>query len=245
MPAGPVVDVCSNCGAPLELDAAAKCIWCRAPVRFAPSEDDEEDDPEVMGWLEAYRRSLRPQYKLVPPEVCPSCGADIPTHRDGACFSCGGHSLPRKKRVPHLIAVILSAFPLLEGEPAIERYVLRAPREHSAILALTAAMVDVGVRFRAAYPDEDIRDSGVRLASADDIWMLDLTLDVMYMLEGELPGDDERRHQSSETLSRCLGNIHGVTRDRHWKRALRQAGTGPAQFQQLRAHVPPRAPSRR
>jgi hypothetical protein len=224
---------------------------------FVPFEDDEVDDFEdgevddsqlTDAELPEAGRKF-PRYKLLPPDVCPSCGEEgsyFPSN--GACYSCGVHSVPRTKRVPHLIAMILVGLPLLENKLAIEQYITRAPQEYSAILALTASVIDVGVRFRGAHPSEDIRDSGsgLRYLSANDIWMLDLTLDVMYMLAGMLGREGARwEFHDPEVISSNLGSIDAATHHRDWKRALRQAGAGPAQFQQLRAHVPPRTPSRR
>lgn len=34
MNAVPVVEVCANCGAPLDLDEAGACRWCRARIRM-------------------------------------------------------------------------------------------------------------------------------------------------------------------------------------------------------------------
>jgi len=133
----------------------------------------------------------------------------------------------------------------MELEPAIEQFLTRAPQEHSAILALTTAIADVGVRIRDTHPNEDVRKSGLQYLSADDIWMLDLTLDVMYMLAGQLPGKSSPWDDDHDRVPRRLADLDEQTHDRRWKRTLRQAGAGPAQFQQLRAQVSPRAPSRR
>jgi hypothetical protein len=96
------------------------------------------------------------------------------------------------------------------------------------------------VRIRDTHPNEDVRQSGLQHLSADDIWMLDLTLDVMFMLAGQLPGESSPWDDDHDRIPRRLGNLDEATHDRHWKRALRQAGGGPAQFRQLRAHIPPR-----
>jgi hypothetical protein len=214
------------------------------------------------------------RFRLVPPVPCPSCGAEMDSLHGGMCYSCGRRTRAMAKRVPHLIGMILVTFPLLDNEPAIEQYLTRAPQEHAAILALTAAVTDVGVRFRSTYPDEDLRAgawclSGMGYLSPNDIWMLDLTLDVLYMLALELARTGAQRRDlddpddalisslrhifgalhdrrwgddyADDALIRFLGRIAGAMHDRRWKRALRQAGAGPAQFRQLRAHVPPRA----
>jgi hypothetical protein len=135
--------------------------------------------------------------------------------------------------------------PVLEIQPAIEQFVTGAPQEHSAINALTTAVADAGVRIRDAHPNQDVRRSGLRHLSADDIWVLDLTLDVMFMLAGQLPGKSSPWDDDYDWIPRRLEKIDKATHDRHWKRALRQAGVGPAQFRQLRAHIPPRTSSRR
>ncbi|HET7013869.1 MAG TPA: hypothetical protein VFI65_08165 [Streptosporangiaceae bacterium] len=134
---------------------------------------------------------------------------------------------------------------MLELEPAIEQFLTRAPQEHSAIFTLTMAIADAGVRIRDTHPNEDVRKSGLQYLSADDIWMLDLTLDVMYLLAGQLPGKSSPWDDDHDRIPRRLGYLDDETHNRHWKRALRQAGAGSAQFQQLRAHVVPRTRSRR
>jgi len=134
---------------------------------------------------------------------------------------------------------------VLELEPAIEQFLTRAPQEHSAILALTSAIADTGVRIRDTHPNEDVRPSGLQYLSANDIWMLDLTLDVMFLLAGQLPGKSSPWDDDHDQIPRRLVSLDEATHDRHWKRALRQAGPGPAQFQLLRAHTRPRAPFRR
>ena len=181
------------------------------------------------------------QFRLLPPELCPSCGSVMKSYHDGRCYKCTTQSLARTTGVPDLVAKILVNLPLLELEPAIEQCLTRAPQEHSAILALTTAIADAGVRIRDTHPNEDIRQSGLQYLSADDIWMLDLTLDVMYMLAGQLPGKSSPWDDDHDRIPRGLGYLDQATHDRRWKRALRQAGAGPAQFQQLRAQVASRS----
>jgi hypothetical protein len=134
---------------------------------------------------------------------------------------------------------------VLEIQPAIEQFLAGAPQEHSAILALTTAVADAGVRIRDTHPNEDVRQSGLRHLSADDVWMLDLTLDVMFMLAGRLPGKGAPWDDDHDWIPQRLVTLDKATHDRRWRRGLRQAGDGPAQFRPLRGHIPPRAPSRR
>ncbi len=204
----------------------------RAPARTQMNRGRKEDPRRL-------------KFRLVPAELCPSCGSALESYQEGRCPKCGTHSLARTKGVPRLIMRILVNLPVLAQEPAIEQFLTRAPQEHSAILALTAAIADVGVRIREAHPNEDVRQSGLQYLSADDIWMIDLTLDVMFMLAGQLPGKSSPWDDDHDRIPRRLADLDEGTHDRHWKRALRQAGAGPAQFRQLRAHVPPRVPSRR
>src|SRR5215469_5790198 len=98
MSAGPIVNLCPNCGAPLELDEAAKCRWCHAPVQFAPSEADVGDDSQLMNTgLEELRQYRKSHFRLVPPEVCPSCGEVMEAFLDGRCDFCCSQSLARAK----------------------------------------------------------------------------------------------------------------------------------------------------
>jgi hypothetical protein len=203
---------------------AAPVTGGRAPARLRPNRWGKEEP----------RHS---RFRLVPPELCPSCGEEMAFHHDGRCHSCGNQSLARAKRVPRVIQWILVTLPMLEDGPGIQEYVTRAPQGHDAILALTAAIADAGVRIRDTHPKEDVRDSGVRHLSTDDIWMLDLTLDIMCMLAKA----GTRGHKFDSSLEWRVEQADKETHDRRWQRALRQAGAGPAQFRQLRAHVPPRA----
>ncbi len=185
------------------------------------------------------------QFRLVPPEVCPACGSVLESYHDGRCFKCNIHSLSRIAGVPDLIKKILVNLPVLELESAIEQFLARAPQLHSTILALTTAVAGIGVRIRDAHSNEDVRQSGLRHLSADDIWLLNLTLDVMYMLAGQLPGKNAPWDDDHDLIPGRLRSLNAATRNRRWKLALRQAGAGPAQFQRLRAQVAPRTPSRR
>ena len=184
----------------------------------------------------------RHQFRLLPPELCPSCG-NVNKFGDGICYRCDTRSISRITGVPDLIAGILVNLPLLEIQPVIEQFLAGAPQEHSAILELTTAVADAGVRIRDTHPNEDVRQSGLRHLSADDIWVLDLTLDVMFMLAGRLPGKSSPWDDDHDWIPRRLTDFDKATHDRHWKRALRQAGAGPAQFRQLRAHILPRTVS--
>jgi hypothetical protein len=195
--------------------------------------------------LEELRQYRNSHFRLVPPEVCPSCGEVMEAFLDGRCDFCRSQSLARAKGVPSLIERFLLDLSSLEDKPSIEQYVTRAPQEHSAILALAAAIADAGMRIRDTHPNEDVRDSGLRHLSADDIWMLDLTLDIMYMLVGELAGKSSPWDDDLDRTTRLLTGLEDATHDRQWKRALRQARAGPAQFQHLREIIPPRRPSRR
>jgi hypothetical protein len=217
---------CSGCGEILDPDFAGLCLSCGTQA------GGNTDQGQVLA-------AAGTQYRLLPPEICPFCGEEMESFADGTCFSCGNDSPARTEQVPRIIELILVTLPLLEDEPGIQQYAASAPQQYGAILALTSAIADAGLRIRDTYANQDVRHSGLRYLSADDIWMLDLTLDVMYMLAGA----GVRMHDLDQ-ITRMLREIDEATHDHHWKRALRQAGAGPAQFQQLRAQVPPREPGR-
>jgi hypothetical protein len=59
----PVVEFCTNCGAPLDLDEASACRWCHARVRLAP--------PTALASL------FSDQVSLIPDEV-DGCSSSVP-----------------------------------------------------------------------------------------------------------------------------------------------------------------------
>lgn len=109
------------------------------------------------------------------------------------------------------------------------------PEDYRATLALSGAVAAAGVRVRDTYRNEDVRHSGLRYLTPDQIWMLDLTLDVMTMLAST----GTKLHDRGQ-IAQMLQKLSKEAGDHHWKHAVRKVSTGPAQFREPRAHIPPR-----
>jgi hypothetical protein len=136
-----------------------------------------------------------------------------------------------------IIYLTLSALATMGGESSVEQYISAQPAAHQAILALSRAVARAGIRMAESDPKAVI-DDHLRLFSAEEIWMVDLAIDVVAMLGtgGSLHGD---------TRVRVLDKLKELDRhvDSHqWRKLVHKAGAGPAEFQQLRTHIPPHKP---
>jgi hypothetical protein len=72
--------------------------------------------------------------------------------------------------------------------------------------------------------------------TAEEIWTFELAIDVIAML-GALDGlPGQARARAAEDVR----TLNETARGHHWNKELKQAGTGPEEFRQLRAEVPAR-----
>ncbi len=138
---------------------------------------------------------------------------------------------------PPVIYLTLSALTAMGSESSVEQYISAQPAAQRAILALSGAVARAGIRIRVSDPKAVI-DDHLRLFSAEEIWMVDLAIDVVAMLGtgGSLHGD---------TRVLVLDKLKELDRhvDSHqWRKLVRKAGAGPAEFHELRAHIPPHKP---
>jgi hypothetical protein len=135
---------------------------------------------------------------------------------------------------PFLYLIMSTLGPGLSTEKAVIAYVGNYPDFHHAIRDLSTAVSEAGVRARDSGMLRGEFDDNLRVYSPMEIWMFDLAVDVIAML-GSVDGI------SNSELFRFRENVRTLDQEvssHYWKSALREAGPGVPQFQQLRASVP-------
>ena len=142
--------------------------------------------------------------------------------------------------VAPFIYLTLATLYLLGTEAAVKQYLTAQPEAHAAMRELSTAVAAAGVRVRDSGRVKNQYVVQMGLYTADEFWLFDLAIDVIAMmlsLGGFSPGT--RALVSSDMMS-LDEHVHS----HHWKREVKKAGDGPAQFRQLRAHVPHHQPRR-
>ena len=140
--------------------------------------------------------------------------------------------------VAPFLSLTLTLLGLLPGDPGVNQYASTRPEVVQAIRALSTSVAAAGVRVRDSAPARDDFEDHVRRFTAEEIWMCDLAIDVIAML-GTLNGTGSRlRRMIVSDLGTLDKDVHG----HHWKREVRKAGAGPAEFQELRMLVPHHPP---
>jgi hypothetical protein len=208
MNSGPVVDVCANCGAPLELDASGRCRWCHAHVRL--------DEP--VGQPPASRPvASRPAASL-----------------DGGMGLVPDDADDCSKSAPFLYAMLGVLNWVLSPEPAVQQYVGSQAGLRDQIRALTAAVSAAGVRVRDAGVLKNDFDNNLVVYTPDEIWTFNLATDVIAVLSAldDLSADAQAKATSN------LRSIDGEVVKHHWRKELKKANDGPAGFRELRARTP-------
>ncbi len=140
---------------------------------------------------------------------------------------------------PFLYLMMTTFAPGLSGEKAVLSYVHQDPEFHRQIQQLTTAVSAAGVRVRDSGLLKSDFDENLKVYSPEEIWIFDLAVDVIAML-GCVDG------LSDSSLARFKSNLRSLDAEvtaHAWKHGLKKAGTGPAQFQQLRARVPHHRPN--
>jgi hypothetical protein len=131
----------------------------------------------------------------------------------------------------------LFALSYVEDDPSVVQYCRADPAAQKAILALTSTVGHAGIRVRDSNPKrDDVINDHLDRYTPEEIWMADLAIDVLAMFAtgGGLNGS--KRSFVQDHLKRADEHTHNA----HWKRHLHKAGSGVAEFRELRAHVPPR-----
>ena len=87
--------------------------------------------------------------------------------------------------VARFIYLTVATLGLLSIDPVIQQYVASAPDAHRAIRELSGAVAAAGVRVRdSGRRQRDEFEEHVRLFTADEIWLVNLAVDVIAMLTG-------------------------------------------------------------
>lgn len=138
--------------------------------------------------------------------------------------------------VAPFIYLTLSTLYLLGTESAVKQYLSVEPEAHRAIRDLSTAVAAAGVRVRDSGRVKDEFDVHMGLYAAEEFWLFDLAIDVIAMLVtlgGFSPG-------TRALVASDLRSLDKDAHSHHWKREVKKAGDGPAQFRDLRSHVPRR-----
>ena len=194
--------------------------------------------------------------------LCPYCGEPLALDSAvaGQCQSCHGkvrfaeplHSpfahlagdtdlVPRGldfEVVAPFIYLTLMTLTLLAGDSVVQQYASAQPEAKHAIRELSRAVAAAGTRVRDTGQMRDSFDQNLRYYTTEEIWLFDLAIDVIAML-GSLGGlPPGTRARIIDDLKLLDNNVS----THHWKKEVRQAGSGPAAFSELRAHVPHHQP---
>lgn len=140
--------------------------------------------------------------------------------------------------VAPFIYLTLSTLGLLSFESVVQQYASAEPAAHRAIRALSSAVSAAGTRVRDTGRMHDEFDQRLGLYTADEIWMFDLAVDVIAMfatIGGLTPG-------TRALVVSDLRSLDDDVHSHHWQKEVRRAGAGPAEFGELRAHVPRHKP---
>lgn len=194
--------------------------------------------------------------------LCPHCGSPLAldSAMSGHCPECNGKvrfaessrvAVTRRpgdsglvpagldmEVVAPFIYLTLMTLSLLGSEPVVQQYTSAQAEAHDAIRELSRAVAAAGTRVRDAGQMRDSLDENLRYYTSEEIWLFNLAIDVIAMF-GALGGLSPAARARNIEDVRLLDN--NVT-SHHWKKEVRQAGDGPAQFRALRAHVPHHQP---
>lgn len=184
--------------------------------------------------------------------LCRNCGAPLELDDAGRCRWC--HAPVRFESpgsraglVPHglddcftsapFIYLTLSAFNLLGTENAVRQFLAANPGLHDRIRALAVATSAAGVRVRDAGLLKDDFDDNLKVYTPEEIWTFNLAIDVVARLS-VLDGLPPSTHAQ---MVNNLKSLDDRVRSHTWKKELKRAGDGPAEFRDLRAAMPPHA----
>jgi hypothetical protein len=136
------------------------------------------------------------------------------------------------------IDLTISTLGLLSYDPVVKQYCTASPAAHQSMRELTTAVAAAGVRVRDSSRKLDEFEEHFRKFTPEEFWVFDLAIDVIAMFCGT-PGTDPSNHAQ---IRSDLQLLNEDVRSHHWKSQVRKAGDGPAQFHELRAHIPHHKP---
>jgi hypothetical protein len=144
----------------------------------------------------------------------------------------------RYSAVAPFIDLMLAVLGGLGREPVVQQYTEADPDALRALRALSTSVAQAGIRVRDTAKHHDMFAEHMELFTAEEFWVFDLAVDVIAMFTngGGLTPD---RHASLIDELRLLDRD---VRRHHWRKQVRKAGDGPAEFRELRAHIPRHEP---
>jgi hypothetical protein len=140
--------------------------------------------------------------------------------------------------VAPFIELTLATLGLLGLEPAVQQYSQADPDAHRAIRALSTQVAEAGIRVRDTAKNRDMFDEHMRMFTPEEYWKFNLAVDViaMFATGGGLRSD------THVLIINDLGILDEHAYSHHWKSQVHKAGDGPAEFRELRAHIPHHKP---
>jgi hypothetical protein len=124
----------------------------------------------------------------------------------------------------------------LSAEQAVRDFVRRQPGLYEQVREVGTAVYRAGARARNHGLLRSSFDDSLHPYSADEIWCMDLAIDVLAML-AVVPGlSGGARFSALEALRSLYVTCTGHT----WHKQVKHAAAGPHEFSELRARVPVR-----
>jgi hypothetical protein len=124
----------------------------------------------------------------------------------------------------------------LSAEQAVREFVHDQPGMYEQIREVGTAVYLAGTRARNHGLLRSSFDDSLHPYSADEIWCMDLAIDVLAML-ATMPGlSGGTRFSALEALRDLYVTCGGHT----WHKQVKHAAAGPQEFRELRARVPVR-----
>jgi hypothetical protein len=124
----------------------------------------------------------------------------------------------------------------LSAEQAVRDFVHGQPGMYEQIREVGTAVYRAGARARNHGLLRSSLDDSLHPYSADEIWCMDLAIDVLAML-AVVPGLSVRARFSALD---ALRDIYMTSTGHTWHKQVTHAAAGPHEFKELRARVPVR-----
>jgi hypothetical protein len=140
--------------------------------------------------------------------------------------------------VAPFIELMLATVGLLGTDSVVEQYSQGNPDAHRAIRALSTQVAEAGIRVRDTAKHRDMFDEHMKMFTAEEYWKFNLAIDVIAMFATGGGLSPDIRALIIDDLWTLDDHVHS----HHWKKEVHKVGDGPAEFRELRAHIPPHKP---
>jgi hypothetical protein len=133
-----------------------------------------------------------------------------------------------------LVELGYSPYAGLSHDPAVRSFVRSQPGVYEQIRSVGAAAAQAGLRARDSGQLKNGFDDSLRYYTPDEVWCLDLAIDVLAML-AVMPGvAGQARFRALDAVRDLNQTCHG----HHWHKQVRHAVAAPDAFVELRSRVP-------